>query len=129
IEFETADLKRFAWTADKSGYVCPRGEWLKQQIALLPKREGVKITRGVEIGGTVPEEGGKPLAGAEILFDRPLNMILEESVYPIHSRKWTTRSGERLAVSDATGTWRAKRLYPKIQWASLRVRHPDFTEA
>jgi beta-lactamase regulating signal transducer with metallopeptidase domain/peroxiredoxin len=128
-DVETADLKQFAYRVEMPGYIAPRGEWIKHQIAFLPSQFEIKISQGVEIKGTVTDEAGRPLAGAEIFFDRPLNLILGESDHPINSRKWTVRAGERLAVSNASGTWRAKCLYPKIQWASLRVRHPNFADA
>ena len=109
IEFDPVDLRRLAYRVAKSGYVAPRGEWLKQQTALLPGEFELKISQGVEIGGTVTDRAGKPIQGAEIFFDRPINMILSESDHPVHTRKWTVPAGERLAVTDGAGVWRANR--------------------
>jgi beta-lactamase regulating signal transducer with metallopeptidase domain/thiol-disulfide isomerase/thioredoxin/protocatechuate 3,4-dioxygenase beta subunit len=129
IEFETAGLKRFAYSIEKPGYLAPHGEWIKHQVALVPEQFELKASQGTEIGGRVSDEAGKPVAGAELLFDRPMNMILSASDHPVDNRKWSVRAGQRVATTDALGAWRARCIHPSVSWAALRVRHPDFADS
>ena len=69
--FAPSDLKKLSYRLDKEGYVSLTGRWFAQQVALLQDPLEVKLSRGTEIGGQVVDRNGKPLAGAEILFDRP----------------------------------------------------------
>jgi hypothetical protein len=129
IEFETADLKRLAYHLPGPDLVAPRGEWLGHQAALIPATFEVQVSPGVEIGGTVVDQAGRPAVGAEVLFDRSINVIFSGADHPIRNRMWTATAGERLATTDTTGAWSARRMYPGGRWAALRVRHPDFADA
>jgi beta-lactamase regulating signal transducer with metallopeptidase domain len=126
ITFAPSNLKRLEYRAEKNGCLPIHGYWLRQQIANFPETLEVKLSPGIEIGGVVTGENGQPLAGAEIYFNLPVNHLLGGATY--YSLLWRIPAGERIAVTDAAGTWKARCVYPGIHWANLRVRHPDYAD-
>lgn len=127
FKFDAADVNKLSYSAEKADYLVLRGDWFKQQIQLLEPLE-ISLARGNEIGGIVVDGASKPVAGAEIFFDRPMNMILS-SDSRVYSQMWTVPAGKLLAATDSKGEWKARCVWPTIQWAPLRIRHKGFADA
>src|SRR5262249_38721218 len=102
-----------------------------QQLSSLPAEYDIKLSQGVEIGGNVTDEDGNALVGAQISCDEPINMLLSSggAVGMDNAQIWTIDSGEPIATTDSSGKWKAKCVWPTIQWGSLRFHHPDFADA
>jgi beta-lactamase regulating signal transducer with metallopeptidase domain/thiol-disulfide isomerase/thioredoxin/protocatechuate 3,4-dioxygenase beta subunit len=130
LQYVPSDLQHLAYAAEKSNYLTLNGEWFDQELSLLGEEYPVKLGQGAEIGGSVVDENGKPVIGAEISFDEPMRMLLSAGYGRTdHAELWIVPSGQRAAVTGANGTWKAKCIWPGIQWASLRIHHPDFADA
>jgi beta-lactamase regulating signal transducer with metallopeptidase domain/thiol-disulfide isomerase/thioredoxin/protocatechuate 3,4-dioxygenase beta subunit len=129
IPYATTDLKRLAYTAQKTNFITLEGEWMDQELSLLGDDFPVKLGHGTEIGGSVVDENGKPVAGAEVSFDQGMRLLLSADHYRTdHAELWVVPAGQPVAVTGADGTWKAKCIWPDFQWASLRIHHPDFAD-
>jgi beta-lactamase regulating signal transducer with metallopeptidase domain/peroxiredoxin len=129
ITYSSSDLTELAYQAKKTNYLSLQGEWFNQELLLLEKEYEIKLSQGVEIGGSVVDEAGKPIAGVEVTFDKPVSMLLSAGFYAAdHAQRWTASSGEPLATTDTNGKWRAKCFWPGVTWASLRLHHPDYAD-
>jgi beta-lactamase regulating signal transducer with metallopeptidase domain/thiol-disulfide isomerase/thioredoxin len=124
-----ADVKRVSYVAQKTNYLTLQGEWFDQELSLLGDEYAIKLSQGVEIGGSVVDEKGKPVAGAEVSFDRGMRLLLSSGHYRTdHAELWIVPPGQHVAVTGADGAWKAKCIWPDFQWASLRLHHPDFAD-
>jgi beta-lactamase regulating signal transducer with metallopeptidase domain/thiol-disulfide isomerase/thioredoxin len=129
IPYATTELKRLAYVAQKTNFITLQGEWFDQELSLLGEEYPVKLGHGTEIGGSVVEENGKPVAGAEVSFDDGMRLLLSAGHYGTdHAELWVVPSGQPVTVTGADGTWKAKCIWPDFQWASLRIHHPDFAD-
>ncbi len=127
FDFLTTNLKRLGYHAQQPAGVSLDGDWHEQEITRLPDEFEIKLSQGVELGGIVTDEAGKPVSGAVVSFDATLNIQFGEGA-PLAVRVWRTHAGDQLAVTDAAGNWRARYLYPTVRWAELRIHHPDFAD-
>jgi beta-lactamase regulating signal transducer with metallopeptidase domain/thiol-disulfide isomerase/thioredoxin len=127
IRYALADLKRLAYDAQKTDYVSLQGEWFSQT---LPADEcQITLGQGTLIGGIVTDESGNPVKDAEISFDEEMNMILSGANFRAeNAQMWRVSSGQRITATAADGSWKAKCIREGIQWACLRVHHPDFAD-
>ena len=122
IPYAASDLKRLAYVAQKTNYLSIQGEWLDQELLLLGDEYAIKLSQGAEIGGTVTDDNGKPVASAEVSFDEPIRMLLSAGHYRTdHAELWVVPSGRRVAVTGLDGTWKAKCIWPGTHWAGLRI--------
>ena len=129
IPYAATDLKRLAYVAQKTNYITLEGEWMDQELSLLADEFPVKLGQGAEIGGTVVDETGKPVANAEVSFDQGMRLLMSGSHYRTdHAELWVVPTGQHVAVTGPDGTWKAKCIWPDFQWASLRIHHPDFAD-
>jgi protocatechuate 3,4-dioxygenase beta subunit len=94
IQFSAAELKSLTYQTEKTNYLTLRGEWFDQELSAIENEYQIKLSPGVEIGGTVTDEAGKPIAGAEVTFDEPMNMLLSASHAPRigHAEMWTVQA-------------------------------------
>jgi beta-lactamase regulating signal transducer with metallopeptidase domain/thiol-disulfide isomerase/thioredoxin/protocatechuate 3,4-dioxygenase beta subunit len=129
IPYTTTDLKRLGYVAQKTNFITLQGEWMDQELSLLGEEYPVKLGHGTEIGGSVVDENGKPVANAQVSFDQGMRLLLSADHYRTdHAELWIVPPGQHVAVTGPDGTWKAKCIWPDFQWASLRIHHPDFAD-
>ncbi|MGA2557709.1 MAG: M56 family metallopeptidase, partial [Verrucomicrobiota bacterium] len=129
ITSSLSELKRLAYVAQKTNYLTLQGEWFDQELSLLGDEYAVKLSQGTEIGGSVVDENGKPVANAEVSFDQGMRLLLSAGHYRTdHAELWVVPPGQHVAVTGPDGAWKAKCIWPDFQWASLRIHHPDFAD-
>ena len=131
VQFPALGLKFIGYEAERSNYLALHGEWHEQELSVLGNEYQIKLSRGVAIGGIITDKAGKPIADAEVEFNQPINMMLSGGQAPFfqHAEMWSASNGQRIATTDASGQWSARCIWPAIQWASLRIHHPDFADA
>src|SRR5262249_52671614 len=128
-------LRMVRFHLQKAEYLSMDGEWRQQETDRLRGRFEVKLAKGLELGGIVFDEKGKPVPKAEILVDHQMSLLLGENDVQadagtlLFGFKWLVPPGTWLARTDSNGRWSARCSHPGIKWASFRVRHPDFADA
>lgn len=126
--FATLNLKHVAYRTEKPNYLSLQGDWHEQEARELNGDFTIKLSRGIEIGGLVTDESGKPVQGAEISFDQPINMLLNANSGALHAQRWSAPSDQSITVTGVDGRWAARCIQGGLQWASLRIHHPDFAD-
>jgi RNA polymerase sigma factor (sigma-70 family) len=105
------------------GHANARLQWRPDRGEKIPARYTLRLTRPAEIGGTVVDPDGAPVAEAKVSFGH--SEIVEPTQSPeSHSYQYAeTRT-------DAAGRWRMNRIAPEMLGRSSGgARHPDFANA
>ncbi|MDA7511443.1 carboxypeptidase regulatory-like domain-containing protein, partial [Verrucomicrobia bacterium] len=128
-EFDPDDLSRMDYSIQHEGLITISGSWKNQELEYLPEFLSVELPRGTSIGGTVLDEAGDPIEGVDIVFERRRNHGLDNSNSPIRDRVWLIEAGTLIARTGHEGLWQAPCIHPRLSWAAIRLRHPDYADA
>jgi prepilin-type N-terminal cleavage/methylation domain-containing protein len=130
------------WPQAQEDYSPMHGQLLENELRYA-RPILIKLQRYIAIGGLVAGLDGKPVEGAEILFNCSMSCFAGSPA--AGSQKFDTVGGQRLAVTDRDGRW-LSRIFPNNVSArttvtagnpegialpdlDLRIRHPDFADA
>ncbi|MHC4403383.1 MAG: carboxypeptidase regulatory-like domain-containing protein, partial [Planctomycetota bacterium] len=102
-----------------TGYVSVYAAWRNRETKdPVPAEFTFPMRRGVSIGGTVRNEAGEPVDGADLALSLSLKEEPQGRVRP-------SMSGYR-ARTDAHGQWRCHDVPKGLARVSLRLDHPDY---
>ena len=87
----------------------------------LPKEFTLKLEKTHAIGGTVTDDDGKPIAGADGLII--IRASSSGRSQEIHNDIW-----EKKVTTDAEGKWVFDQAPASLEYFSIRFIHPDYVE-
>jgi beta-lactamase regulating signal transducer with metallopeptidase domain/thiol-disulfide isomerase/thioredoxin len=124
VEIPTTGLKSVSYQTQSPDFVVLDGIWRDDEIPKIPSPVEIEMLTGIEIGGTIIDDAAKPIAGAQIYFNKPGSL----SGINRSGTRYTLRPGQLIATSDNQGVWKAEHIYPTWPYLNLRVRHPDYAD-
>ncbi|MBI2925361.1 MAG: carboxypeptidase regulatory-like domain-containing protein, partial [Verrucomicrobia bacterium] len=98
------------------GYVATRQEIAGDE---LPREVTVRLARGLEIGGVVKDEAGKPIAGAKV----KVNSLARDEVGQVLMQDLD------VATTDAQGKWTSGSTPANPTGLNFKLTHAEFTPA
>ncbi len=112
----------------RDGYVPKYVDWSAVQgddPKNLPQEYTTKMTRAVNIGGTVVNEKGEPIPEARVVFDGfPSGAYAEW----LDRERLTFALGYHTETTDARGRWTCSHVPSQFGMIFFKVIHPDYLE-
>jgi len=122
VAFEKADLRGASVTIQKPGYATLAKSWSTPYVsslaaaplAELPSRQVMKMSASRTIGGIVQDQGGAPIAEAQVRVDA----YLQDT--------GGVMSVSRSVPTDAEGRWEVRGIPVDADRISLGFKHPQY---
>ena len=119
IEYPSAPLIYMTIWADADGYPPMIIQWDTRHHGPFPKTYNYTIAPGIEIGGTIKNGAGEPLAGAEIRLQGPRIQIDSGDKLHLAMTKAYT-------FSDENGEWSYAGIPDDLDQFHIGIRHPEY---
>jgi RNA polymerase sigma factor (sigma-70 family) len=114
--------------ASKKPFVTLFANWERGEVASgkVPGQYTFRLESPVSAGGRVVDEGGKPIAGAQVEVSLLDNLKPAQSDSRVRYNNWLAERSEP-AITDAEGRWHIDNVpnHPSVE-LYLLVTHPDY---